>query len=253
MEAFLKAQNTILDPDSNWADVMAAVNAVKMFGNLKMTRIIEHMLMERPQSVPNNARKSEEEEGEPLEKSFNGNDFIRQLGALGWTEDRRTSEVYFRHPTVTKGSYPIIGRPQELSISMSHMHTVPTNKVKLVLKDGGLMLENGEIKPDPKHRFAPLYRESGHLPPDPTAPKTWDAGAEGTTQIPLDKLVPTTDVPEGDWRVAKHKKTLTSGGKAPHISAMDGGDGTYLISSGDEVYHAAKAAGMTHAPVRIHD
>lgn len=214
---------------------------------------------------PDDLARSEVEFGERLEKpAYNTGEFVRRLAELGWTGQKVTKEYYFEHPTVSVGAVPIIGKLQRLTLSHDQQQTVPADKVNVVLRDAGLQInDQGQFEPKPGHRYFHLYVQSGHAKqPEPGTPmenpvKTWTPKSvpewdrSKMVSVPMDKLIPTLEVGDGDWKVAKYKKSFQANqhSEVPHVTAMDNGDGTYSVDSGHEALLAARAHGMTHAPV----
>lgn len=206
-------------------------------------------------SPTSHALKSEEEYGEDLIKSLPTSDFERMLGEMGWEKSRVSKEHYFDHPTVTQGAHALEGRTRQLVLGHNQQHHVDDYKIKGVLADAGLRwrADRKGLEPKPGHIYHKLYQASGHAPVlNPV--NTWQTTEQhpGIKHVPLENLISTRDA-SADWTVPKHEADMKSGRPVPHITAVDAGDGKYMIEHGDDIHEAAKRQGKTHAPVLVSD
>ncbi len=198
--------------------------------------------------------KSEKEFGEPLLKyDVKYADLKRALEYYGWGIEREDGgHVIWNHP----------GLPTARPIPMKRNHVSgakPIDDQMLrgnYLKQAGLSIDRqGQIVPLARHDFAEHYRALGFSVPGIAEPKpetkTWEPeGHEGLVSVPIDQLVPTNN--HETWKTAMHSASFArgQGHRVPPVTAMDQGDGTYLVDQGHEQLEAARQHGMTHVPVR---
>lgn len=191
-------------------------------------------------------------EFDSLEKSMSRSEMDGHLKSFGWVPVRSTKEEYYHHPVITPESHGLVGKTIKLTLSHSHGSNVPTDKMRMVLKDAGLEFDGkGGVQASKKHPFYKLYQKSGHVSPDENPMKTWNSSTPGVQHVEISKLVPTKNVPDSDsWKVDKHISFLRNNQSVPHITAKQDGK-KFLVQDGHDVLAAAQRAGMTHAPVLV--
>jgi predicted RNA binding protein YcfA (HicA-like mRNA interferase family) len=198
--------------------------------------------------------KSEDEFGTPLLKyDVKYADLKRALEHYGWVLDREDGgHVIWNHPSLPT-SRPVPMKRNHVSGAKPIDDDMLRNKY---LKQAGLTIDRqGQIVPLARHDFAPHYRALGFSVPglveDKPETKTWEPeGHEGLKSVPIAQLTPTNNHEE--WKTALHAANFArgQGHKVPPVTAMDQGDGTWLVDQGHEQLEAARQHGMTHVPVR---
>lgn len=198
--------------------------------------------------------KSEEEFGEPLAKyDVKYADLKRAMEHYGWVIDREDGgHVIWNHPSLPT-SRPIPMKRNHVSGAKPIDDDMLRNKY---LKEAGLLIDRqGQIVPKANHVLAPHYRSLGFEVPglveEKPETKTWEPeGHEGLQSVPIAQVIPTDN--HEQWKVAMHSANFArgQGHKVPPVTAMDQGNGAWLVDQGHEQLEAARQHGMTHVPVK---
>lgn len=218
----------------------------------------QHGFKERPTPGVDARRKkldkSEEDVGEPLEKyDVKYADLKRALEHYGWGIEREDGgHVIWNHPALPT-SRPIPMKRNHVSGAKPIDDDMLRNKY---LKQAGLSIDRqGQIVPKTNHPLAPHYRALGFEVPggaeENPETKTWKPeGHEGLTSVPIAQVIPTNNHEE--WKTALHASNFSRGHghKVPPVTAMDQGNGTWLVDQGHEQLEAARQHGMTHIPLK---
>jgi predicted RNA binding protein YcfA (HicA-like mRNA interferase family) len=221
----------------------------------------QHGFKERPTSGLEARRKklglnkTEDEFGEPLMKyDVKYADLKRALEHYGWAVEREDGgHVIWNHPSLPTAR-PIPMKRNHVSGAKPIDDDMLRNKY---LKQAGLTIDrkNGQVIPLARHDFAPHYRALGYEVPgfaeEKPETKTWSpAGHEGLVSAPIAQVIPTNNHEE--WKTSLHEANFArgQGHKVPPVTAMDQGNGTWLVDQGHEQLEAARRSGMTHIPLK---
>lgn len=198
--------------------------------------------------------KSEEDIGEPLLKyDVKYADLKRALEHYGWAVEREDGgHVIWNHPALPT--------PRPIPIKRNHASGAKPIDDEMLrqkyLKEAGLTIDRqAQIVPLARHPFAEHYRALGFEVPGAAEAKpetkTWEpSGYQGLQSVRIEHLIPTNN--HESWQTAMHEAHFArgQGHKVPPVTAMDQGNGTWLVDQGHEQLEAARRAGMTHVPLK---